>query len=217
MARIGRPGVLGVLDRLFAFDSQVKSPERVTVEGSVSVVHDVSRQVERGAAFGRFGGYLMFGGANVHAAANTQVNNCVPVGSAAILFGVPESQLAVWLIDQSVWALVAGVANITSYQTTVAYPETFSAAPYGPGGKMYRPLLYGVGAGFSTAADGAGASTIAVALKTSTTEALPWVPPLYLPPGTYLTQRSVSAGAVDINFGFLCWVGRAGTTPPGLA
>jgi len=217
MARIGRPGVLGVIDRLFAVDDAVKAPGKIGLNAAITLVHDVSRQAERGAAFGLNGGFYTVGGLNAHAAANTQANAYYPLNLFANLLRVQHTELSVWLLSAGAQCAQADSGNITRLACAVLLPERLSIGPGtgGPTGYVYRPILYAVTGNFTVFGDKGGVSAIAAALSNSALDATAFAP-IPLPYDSYITQRSVSSGAVDITFSYLCWVGRAGTTPPGM-
>lgn len=208
----------GVLDRIYRFVGGISPTRAISVEQPVTLVHDLSREAERGSGYGEWEGFWVFGGTNAHAGASTLVSVYWPTQAAAALLGISATEIGVWLKAVSQFCPTVDAANWSSSQVAMGYQARISpGAPYGPAGAPYRLLQWSQAAQVTAVGDAAGGSTVSIAAQQMALSP-PWQEPsIYVPQDSAITFRSISTGVVNITCNLLCWVGPRGASPPGMA
>lgn len=212
--------LLFLLDRLYRFPSGSKAaPDDVNVEGSVQLVHDVSRMAEMGAIVTDPGaaGFFSVDQDNVHAAGGETVDNTVdPYGTLAATWGIPD-QRWIWLYR------VAGSASSNgTFGATALATLTASVAKLGQAISRRDYLIAAWGAANKAEIGSTLSATFPVSLTSLSTGPFSPAPQMQLPfplfPGTVLTWHTFATAANPgtIRFEALCWIGPYGVYPPGV-
>lgn len=209
MAKIGRPGILGVLDRLFSFDSQIKVPERVSVEAPVSVVHDISRQAELGAPLNIHQGFSVYNIELVFAGAGSDGDFRLLDSVIEGLYpNVGRQNMDVYIMDV---LMMASTSNFSAAGAALRYPSNFPGQTSVPAASK---LLLSVPAN-TLMPDETGANYTYTGYQTCRN--IDGRYPQWVPSGCWYSVRATGTGVCVIDFWLLLWAGWKGTRPPGVA
>lgn len=206
---IFRTRALEILGRVYRFGEAKVSPEQIDLSAPIQPVHDVSRAVEVGSAFGTLiaPGLALIEDVHVHAMAGSLNQAIAPHATLAALtnLGLPSSPLEIdaYLIDA--WAHCDTDAATTFFTSAMFYPQL-------PGmNAVTAPRLIVTG---TTMTD------ISNAVASGTEEASGFSNvvlgfPRFVPTNTVLASRSTVGAAAQVFFSYLFFFGPRGVRPPG--
>lgn len=217
---------LDILERMYRFTSAVKAPPTVQLEQGITLVHDVSREVERTQMTLR-GGYFYWQNDVTHAGIGTvdgyqSIYDAVMGGNLLIGEDLTREDIDVWMLD-NVWVVSDDVSDInTGLNIGIAYNSANDGIPYHPN-ELFIPLYRAVGTSeYGNFGDYDATGTYQLPINTMTQVNLPKFPFLLFGGRNYgegarLTWWSNAGAAVTHHIFFRGWVGRRGCTPPGMS
>lgn len=203
-----------VLDRIYRFVGDKTAPNRFETSVPVQFVHDVSRAAELGAAAGRYGGWFLLDLDLDNSGSGTEQLAVDPYVQALALDPkfVERREIDVYLYELGV--IGQNATNQTNLEVALI-GDSSDAIPEGSNlGKLLFAYSSATG-NTATVTDFAGTGTEVLLLDDAA-----WGPrfrsPLYIPPGSRFTVRSVSGaiGANNCDIQALCWAGVRGTSAP---
>jgi len=207
-----RARVLGVLDRIYKFTSSKTYTSKLDLNSPIQLVHDVSREAELGGDLGRFGGWVLMGSTYAHVGASTENAVFEPYANMVIAgnltpYPITEDEIDIWLFDL---AVRFDAENLTQCTAAIAYPAMEPRAV-----TAEFPLFYTTQDNFFFT-DYAGSADVRLGVDSNTQRVYAQTNyPRYIPHGARISLRSISTGAMGIDWFFFGWVGKAGTQPPG--
>lgn len=207
---------LGVLDRIYGFLSGKTQASIVNLESPVTVVHDISRQAELGAAFGMNNGRGVQNLTQTHAGAGTMRQQ---QNAYAWLTGGLDPTIDPLVTDTQVWILGVDVMvedetklstlSVALGQNNILEPTIL---------ETYRPIFYGVGSQYFKISNTSATSDVKMLAQAYNVMPPGWQRnPWPVERGELLLVHSVATAAVTAVIYVDFWVGRKGTNPPGMS
>lgn len=210
---------LGILERLYRFTSAVKAPSTVELESGIQLVHDVSREVEL-ASYTRNEGYFVYSQTVTHAGGGAlyQSRDMYFQATSRSDYGVGEDtekdDISLWLIDYSAWSDDA--SDNTNYAVSLNYDANSGGIPLHVAEIIVPIFAWDAATGatrdFPNFAFNDTEQQLLNELSASQLPSLPY--PVFN--GVRLNTYSFAGAAVEVRIHTLWWVGRRGTTPPGM-
>lgn len=201
---------LGVLDRIYGFLSGKTTISQVSLEAPATLVHDLSRQAERGAGYGQHGGYVIFNGGNTHAGAGTLRSQYDPYYYCLLgidpVYAPVESEVDIWLAHLSV---TFGDTDGNAVGIAMSVPVN-GVLPCGAESTL--GLFYGTTPQIKFSNYSATGGVYGMA-DTEFYSGLDL--PIYLPHSCRITLQSVATNTWNVQMWVHCWVMPRGATPPG--
>lgn len=212
--------VLGVLDRIYGFVSDKTYTSTLNLDVPISLVHDVSRQAELGSGLGNEGGYfwMQYNQAVAGASSYRYRDDIYASVSSLPAWGYPvEEQYRIWYAGISLAETSSdGIGDVTSLG--MGYELPINSMDFINTYRVFLPTLY-TGNLQARLTDQTALSDRYISVPGAATGNIPWNNrPIQLPRGTLwgyslLTGAAISGG---VNFHVYYWIGKKGTTPPGL-
>ena len=207
---------LGLLGKLYGFPGGQSAPNSVDLTTDVQVVHDVSREAELQALTGADGfGYWQF--SNSHAVAgnlNTYMNPYQVAVNANLATNptLRAGDISIWLMGAHVEVDPALVDSRVGLALTY---EANSGGIYYHANLMTIPLWYtdSVAVTSITVRDWNSSAYVDLATN-SIVPAIEYPYPIF--DGARITLTSDLTGAGEVAAFPFFWIGRKGTTPPGM-
>ncbi len=207
-----RKNPFGAVQRILKFAGGLTGLDRFAQSADITPVYDLSRTAEKGSGLGSYGGLILLGCTNTHAAANTQNDAINLVAWAGAALGMDRFEISVWLMDIFVWSTTL---NVTSARAGLHYSDRLARHNSPSAGYHHKFLFYGTAA-------------VAIGDHTSTGNMYPiwqgdtggamnpmakW--PIEAHVNQRLSFRTISSGAAVMECVVPAWVGPKGSSPAG--
>lgn len=204
---------LAVLDRIYSFLSGRTAINQVETGMPITLVHNLSREAELGAAYGRKDGIFTRTLTNTHVGASTErtswdINYYVRIGADPV-YDPGVDDVSIWLLEFGVQT--SSVANLNYISILKAY----QAGAFTPQATEIGIPMYYAATGVNSFTSIAAAASQAYTYQDSDVEYKNYSLPMFFPQGTYLCIQTDSGGAVNVQVYTVWWMGRRGTHPPG--
>lgn len=197
---------LQLIGDLYRPNGGARFPDQIDLASPISVVHDVSREIELGTVVTDplTAGFFQVGQDNVHVGATTMVATVPVYTNLASTWGIPGERW-VWLM----YAWASGLtADMTSAQLSMSIPDIGASL-------ALRDVML---TEFSAPVEFHDVTTNAFefALQPNTRNPGFMQRPVPIFPEASLGWRTVSSAATTMRLTTVCWVGPQGVYPPGL-
>lgn len=204
---------LAVLDRVYAFVSDRTYTTELNLDVPIALVHDTSREAELGSAWGRNTGYGKFSFAHSTAAANTTESQIdiyqYAVGGLDPTLDYREDDTDVWILGIDV--ISSNPGNVTLFSVTVNADGQYLPIVV----ESARALFKTIATTYFGISNYSATGTMYYHVN-DPAEPPDIQLPMHVVRGERLCSLLQSGGAVNMNGWVYYWVGRKGTTPPGM-
>lgn len=205
--------ILGVVPRIYNFPSGDQGIQDMELGLPIQRVHDVSREAELGAGYGRNNGYVMLHQINPHVGASTERSWINPLSACVAAGIIPQDQLS------TSWCWILGAAVNTTAgnlsEATVGLIKDQAAPGIGSWGAVEYALPIVHVDEVLSMSDQASVGNLTAYVGSKNDAFGPPAPPHPMFEWDSLSFRSITTGANEVLFLLPLWVGPIGCTPAG--